>query len=257
MLLETASAVGRQWINSIPYFYSLRPSDSAISTGISIRTLAQPYRPVCKCIHETDILHDEVCAKVAQAARHNHVRDIIAKHLRQRPSTDVHIEPYTSEGVRGNDIGIRGPGRGGTRDIDYDAKVYSPKSVRAADAGIGRRRRAGDTDPVEFRRTQFNTFLAAVGNEATANKPDSRVGIQTAGALDRRYDGRTDDKRVRRVEEGAGRRLRKDGDNGDKALAAQGESHSSRRPSPSRQQFGRGIGDDQSEQEGAIPDAYW
>jgi len=132
---------GCWWINSIPYFYSLRLSDSAISTGIGIRTLAKPHRPTCKCGKQDDLLHDEVCGKVAQAARHNHIRDIVAKFLRQRPSTDV----------------------------------ITPKSVYASDAGLGRRRRAGDTDPVLFHRTQFNKYLAAVDKMAEADKPDSRV----------------------------------------------------------------------------------
>ena len=161
--------------NSIPYFYSLRLSDSAISTGIGIRTLAKPHRPTCKCGKQADLLHDEVCGKVAQAARHNHIRDIVAKFLRQRPSTDVITEPHSSEGRRRNDIGVRGPGRTGRRDLDYEVKVYSPKSVYASDAGLGRRRRAGDTDPVLFHRTQFNEFLAAVDKMAEADKPDSRV----------------------------------------------------------------------------------
>jgi len=161
--------------NSIPYFYSLRLSDSAISTGIGIRTLAKPHRPTCKCGKQADFLHDEVCGKVAQAARHNHIRDIVAKFLRQRPSTDVITEPHSSEGRRRNDIGVRGPGRTGRRDLDYEVKVYSPKSVYASDAGLGRRRRAGDTDPVLFHRTQFNKFLAAVDKMAEADKPVSRV----------------------------------------------------------------------------------
>jgi len=166
---------GCWWINSIPYFYSLRLSDSAISTGIGIRTLAKPHRPTCKCGKQDDLLHDEVCGKVAQAARHNHIRDIVAKFLRQRPSTDVITEPHSSEGRRRNDIGVRGPGRTGRRDLDYEVKVYSPKSVYASDAGLGRRRRAGDTDPVLLHRTQFNKFLAAVDKMAEADKPDSRV----------------------------------------------------------------------------------
>jgi len=70
---------------------------------------------------------------------------------------------------------VRGPGRTGRRDLDYEVKVYSPKSVYASDAGLGRRRRAGDTDPVLFHRTQFNKFLAAVDKMAEADKPDSRV----------------------------------------------------------------------------------
>ena len=63
---------------------------------------------------------------------------------------------------------MNGPGRTGRRDLDYEAKVYSP-------AGLGRRRRAGDTDPVLFHRTQFNKYLAAVDKMAEADKPDSRV----------------------------------------------------------------------------------
>ncbi len=151
---------------------------SAISTGICIRTLARPHRPVCKCGQETDILHDRVCTKVAQAARHDHVRDIIAKYLRQAPFTDVITEPRTSEGSRRNDMGIRGTGGRGRRDIDCDVKVYPLRGTAASRAGLARRRREADTDPVKFIRAQFGKFLTAVERRAEANRPDFQVAFK-------------------------------------------------------------------------------
>ncbi|WVF71400.1 hypothetical protein IAT40_006204 [Kwoniella sp. CBS 6097] len=192
-IMENASPVGRKWLNTIPYFQPLRLGDAGVSAGLQVRTLARTYRSVCRCGRSaTSFLHEDVCSGVYQTARHDNVRDIIARSLRQIPSTEVTVEPRTLEGQRRNDIGLRqftpsdsvislrGPGRTGRRNIDYDLKVYSCFGIKS----LPRRnddasRRVPETaDPVEHRLRHCLKYLATVEDKADKNKPESRTDFQ-------------------------------------------------------------------------------
>ena len=173
MMLENASKIGRTWLNIQPHFYALRLSDSMISTGLCNRTLARSFRPVCKCGLPAHLLHEEVCSNDYHA-----VRDIIARHMRHNPSSDIIVEPMTGGGSRRNDIAVRGPGPYGRHNIDYDLKIFTAAATNAGKSGLFRCRQAEDTDTFKFYRDQSDKWLSAIYDRAIKNKPESRTDFK-------------------------------------------------------------------------------
>lgn len=199
-MLENASLLGRSWLNIIPYFQPLRLADSAISTGLHVRTLARSFRPVCLCGAPAEFLHHDVCSRIGGTKRHNDIRDDMAAALRHLPATTVLTEPTTDEGRRRNDIGIRdgqstsahlmvrGPGETGRRNIDYDLKVYSANSTLVFRRGRGAvKPPAADVDPVQHYQAISDKWMAKVAQGTDKNKPETQVDfrplVMSAGGI--------------------------------------------------------------------------
>jgi hypothetical protein len=172
LLLENASEIGRRWLDTIPYFQHIRLSDANVSAGLRYRTLARHHRTVCKCGKPAGVLHEEVCSLVNHVERHNSVRDDILAALRRLPSTEVIREPSTDDGLRRNDIGLRGPGRFGRRNLDYDLKVYSPSQ---ANTRATLHRWIEGQDVLSQMRERCSKWFSAVEKRTTDNAPASRV----------------------------------------------------------------------------------
>lgn len=175
ILNENASPVGRKWLNTTPCFQPLRLSDAAISTGLLYRTLAQPFRKICKCGKEMELLHEEVCAHSNHMVRHYHVRNEIAAGLRKIPSTQVILDPPTNDGLRRNDIGLRGPGTTGRRSVDYDLNIYSNAQSNARST---LHRRIKDAKKMPTMKERLDKWLTRVERKATDSRPDGPFEFQ-------------------------------------------------------------------------------
>jgi len=75
-MAESSSTLGRKWLDTIPYYPSLRLTDFEVSTAIHYRTLSTSPLTTCPwCSKSNSLGHDEVClARPRQTvARHDSV----------------------------------------------------------------------------------------------------------------------------------------------------------------------------------------
>jgi len=124
IMTESASTLGRKWLNTIPYYSTLRLTDFEVSTAIHYRTLSTSPLTTCPwCSKSNSLGHDEVClARPRQTvARHDSVARILHSTLKTIDPTAEH-EPHSFEGRRRNDIRLRGSFKGS---VDFDIKVYT------------------------------------------------------------------------------------------------------------------------------------
>jgi hypothetical protein len=109
-------------------------------------------------------------------SRHNGIRDIIAKYLARGPNTEVWTEPGANEHRR-NDIGLRGPGRTGRRNIDYDVKVYSMTNQKGTRAIQKQLKDSTITQNVVLRGDEeaHRHLLKAIDSWASEQAPGSQA----------------------------------------------------------------------------------
>ena len=130
LLAESASKLGRRWLNTIPFYQTLSLSDFEVSTALHYRLLAPSPLSICAwCSKSNSLGHDELCMARHRltVARHDSVARIIHSALKTVNPT-AELEPHTSEGRRRNDIRLRGPQIG---PIDFDIKVYTLLAAHA------------------------------------------------------------------------------------------------------------------------------
>jgi len=130
IMAESASTLGRKWLNTIPFYPPLALNDFELATAVHYRTLSTSPLTTCTwCAKPNHLGHDEVClARPRQTvARHDYLARIIHSTLKTIDPSAEH-EPHSFEGRRRNDIRLRGPFRG---NIDFDIKVYTLMAVQA------------------------------------------------------------------------------------------------------------------------------
>ena len=174
IILENSSVVARKWLETLPLFQPLRISNSAVATGLRYRTLAKPHQPGCRCGKMTDLGHEETCSHSNFVARHNSVRDAIAAALRTAVSTNVITELRTDDGLRRNNVGLRGPGKSGRCDIDYDIKVYSMCNQYGA-RSIHRPIKHTEADHLKVVEERTTKWFQAIEAKTTYNAPENHV----------------------------------------------------------------------------------
>ena len=130
LLAESASKLGRRWLNTIPFYQTLHLSDFEVSTALHYRLLAPSPLSICAwCSKSNSLGHDELCMARPRltVARHDSVAHIIHSALKTVDPT-AELEPHTFEGRRRNDIRLRGSQIG---PIDFDIKVYTLLAAHA------------------------------------------------------------------------------------------------------------------------------
>jgi len=121
---ESSSTLGRKWLETIPYYHTLRLTDFEVSTAIHYRTSSTSPLTTCPwCTKSNSLGHDEVClARRGQTmARHESVSRILHSTLKTIHPTAEH-EPHSFQGRRRNDIRLRGSFK---VTVDFEVKVYT------------------------------------------------------------------------------------------------------------------------------------
>jgi len=166
-MAESSSTLGRKWLDTIPYYHSLRLTDFEVSTAIHYRTLSTSPLTTCPwCSKSNSLGHDEVClARSRQTvARHDFVARILHSTLKTIDPTAEH-EPHSFEGRRRNDIRLQGPSKG---TVDFDVKVYTVLGSKATKTTTNRA--AGTSLPLHIVR-QATKYLEQIERRAIHVRP--------------------------------------------------------------------------------------
>ena len=167
LLAESASKLGRRWLNTIPFYQTLSLSDFEVSTALHYRLLAPSPLSICAwCSKSNSLGHDELCMARPRltVARHDSVARIIHSALKTVDPT-AELEPHTFEGRRRNDIRLRGPVIG---PVDFDIKVYT---LLAADAQKTTTTPPQGTSLTSHITQQSVKYLDRVDRHVTLNRP--------------------------------------------------------------------------------------
>ena len=167
LLAESASKLGRRWLNTIPFYQTLSLSNFEVSTALHYRLLAPSPLSICAwCSKSSSLGHDELCIARPRltVARHDSVARIIHSALKTVDPT-AKLEPHTFEGRRRNDIRLRGPVIG---PIDFDIKVYT---LLAADATKTTTIPPQGTSLTDHITQQSVKYLDRVDRHVTLNRP--------------------------------------------------------------------------------------
>jgi hypothetical protein len=126
-LTESASQVGRRWMDVTPSSSRLIMSDADVQANLHHRTLLPGYAGGCKlCASPNLSSHDEACRgrQDYRISRHESVKHIVASGLRGIPRMDVEVEPFLPNLRRRNDIRITlSDDRAPLLNEEYDLKV--------------------------------------------------------------------------------------------------------------------------------------
>lgn len=128
LVTESASQVGRRWLDVIPSSARFKLSDIAVQTGLHYRTLTPGHRGDCtKCAVPNLTAHDEACLGRPdyRVSRHEVVKHALATGLRMAPRVEVVIEPFFPDLRRRNDIRVSRFSYNEQLDVreEYDLKV--------------------------------------------------------------------------------------------------------------------------------------
>ena len=91
-MAESSSTLGRKWLDTIPYYRSLRLIDFEVSTAIHYQTLSTSPLTTCPwCSKLNSLGHDEVCLGRPRqtVARHDFVARILHSTLKTIDPTVV------------------------------------------------------------------------------------------------------------------------------------------------------------------------
>jgi hypothetical protein len=162
-LTESASQIGRRWLNVTPSSARLTLSDGDIKANLHHRTLLPAYSGPCKvCAAPNLASHDEACQgrQDFRVSRHESIKHIIAGGLQAIPQALVEVEPFLPNLRRRNDIRITlSSERVAMLHEEYDLKIM------VLSAATNQRSLAvfkGPTDLTLFKRAagQIQTLLA-------------------------------------------------------------------------------------------------
>lgn len=135
-LAESASLLGRKWLDALPTSKRLLLSDSVVQAGLHYRTFMAGHTGACrKCALPNFAGHDEACLARPSytVSRHEAIKHSIASGLRTIKGLDVLAEPFMANLRRRNDLrvsSIDGP----VAKEEYDVKVitlYAPTHSRS------------------------------------------------------------------------------------------------------------------------------
>jgi hypothetical protein len=126
-ITESASQVGRRWLDVTPSSSRLVMSDADVMANLHHRTLLSGYPGNCQlCASPNLPSHDEACRgrQDFRISRHESVKHIIASGLRGIPRMQVEVEPFLPNLRRRNDIRITfSDDRSPLLNEEYDLKV--------------------------------------------------------------------------------------------------------------------------------------
>jgi len=138
-ILESASGLGRKWLEVIPYYGSLRLSDFEVSGALHLRTLHPGSEVICpQCGNRNCVGHAETCTGRARwvVARHEQVKRAIAASLSKIEGVQVSVEPFIAQTNRRNDIRVTGSSASGLANHEYDVTIVSLATRDGRDAFI-------------------------------------------------------------------------------------------------------------------------
>jgi len=126
-LTESASQVGRRWLDVTPSSSRLTLSDGEVQANLHHRTLLPGYRGSCRlCAQPNLASHDEACQgrQDFRVSRHESLKHTLAAGLRAIPRMVVEVEPFLPNLRRRNYIRINLPNdRTTLLHEEYDLKV--------------------------------------------------------------------------------------------------------------------------------------
>lgn len=134
IMLESATTLGRRWLNIIPFSQRQRLSNFEVSAALHIRTLITGHNGGCKRCGEQNVLgHDEVCLSRQRwrVARHEMIKRTLTESLGRLPGVEVTMEPFIGATRRRNDIRVIGSRESGVSSGEYDVTVVSLASLEA------------------------------------------------------------------------------------------------------------------------------
>jgi hypothetical protein len=128
-LVESASQVGRRWLDVIPSSARFALSDGEIQANLHCRTLLSGYLGNCRrCAAPNLAGHDESChgRQDFRVSRHESVKHALAAGLRSIPQMQVEVEPFLPDLRCRNDIRITLAGDRTTQvRQEFDLKVMA------------------------------------------------------------------------------------------------------------------------------------
>ena len=160
ILVDNCSKLGRKWMTTIPFNKTLELSDSGISVALHIRTLCPGQSELCThCGRLNESGHDDICNSRPnrRLRRHEHIKELLIKHLRMAPNTQVLSEPMTKDNNSRTDIRVSGETSAAGGQSEYDLSITAP----TADYKISRQ----DLDTTSTPAQRFRIQLAGIERE--------------------------------------------------------------------------------------------
>ncbi|KAE8241548.1 hypothetical protein A4X03_0g8133, partial [Tilletia caries] len=178
--------LSRRWMTTIPFTTKTRLSDRLVQVGMHLRTLIRHPHPKCpSCGLPNEHAHDDICRSRVHhyTSRHNKVRDLFARVLRETKDTQVIVEPRVEErfGQERTDLRVAGTGAPTGSVVEFDITFTSLATKRArewmvmeaGDLEWGKGNKAGATWSTEqYLEEQARAKVAKyLGKTSTAFKP--------------------------------------------------------------------------------------
>ena len=171
-LLESASVLGRKWLDTIPFNNSLRLSDFDLSAALQVRTMVPERDTHCQhCGAPSDLGHDEVCHQRHPWTlwRHEAVKNAIGNALGTLHGITARLEPPTHGTSRRNDISIVSRS-GPIRSEEFDISVVSLAS-QAARAAVAPPQTTQDPTPLALASILANKHLDSTASAKRRREP--------------------------------------------------------------------------------------
>ena len=165
---DSASRVGSKWLSTIPYFSTLRLTDTAVSSALHYRTLCPGSSEIClQCAEDNLPGHDELCTRRSnwRLARHEVVKKTLVAHLRSIPGVVVDVEPMVpGTGLR-TDFRVTGPAAHVGVSVELDLTIVAPTSVDALRVPVSVSASPSTTMVQDAARKRLGAYLQKVQDD--------------------------------------------------------------------------------------------